>query len=130
MANRNYTAGRNFEYRIIRRLRAVGFYCIRSYASKGIADIVAVPPVPGPALLIQAKKTKGGYVRPDERTGLEKLAAHTGGIVCVMYPAAGTLRADVVTPGLEWIDVDLDCLLEKIGLINAPCPNTTNGETW
>ena len=63
MTNRNYIKGRNFEYRVIKYLRGKGYYCIRAYASKGLFDIIAVPPNAGIMtsdgdkfpLLIQAK---------------------------------------------------------------------------
>ena len=58
----NKKKGYNFEYRIIKFLRMNGYYCIRSYASLGLYDIIAVPPkdrklpgFPEGTLLIQAK---------------------------------------------------------------------------
>ena len=40
MVNKNYVAGRNFEYRIIKWLVDRGYYVVRSYASKGVFDLV------------------------------------------------------------------------------------------
>ncbi len=74
MANRNYQKGRAFEYRIMKFLRNKGYYCLRAYASKGLYDIIAIPPkvdVEGwfnYPLLIQAKTN--GYVPPKEREEL------------------------------------------------------------
>ena len=72
----NYKKGRAFEYRIMKFLRNKGYYCLRAYASKGLYDIIAIPPQPysdrkwfNYPLLIQAKTN--GYVKPEER---EKLA--------------------------------------------------------
>ena len=46
-------------------LTARGYYCIRSYASAGLFDIIAVPPKNyGPTLMVQAKYN--GYVKPIE----------------------------------------------------------------
>jgi hypothetical protein len=46
-------------------LRKLGYYCIRSYASKGLYDVIAVPKKNyGPTLMIQAKYN--GYVKPTE----------------------------------------------------------------
>ena len=68
MARTNYIKGKNFEYRVIAYLRARGYYCIRAYASKGLFDIIAVPPRSETqfesTLLIQAKYN--GYVKPVE----------------------------------------------------------------
>ena len=44
MTNKNYVKGRNFEYRTMSKFRSWGYYCIRAYASKGLVDVVAVPP--------------------------------------------------------------------------------------
>ena len=75
MARTNYIKGKNFEYRVIAYLRARGYYCIRAYASKGLFDIIAVPPRSETqfesTLLIQAKYN--GYVRPIE---LQRLRAN------------------------------------------------------
>ncbi len=71
MGGRNYRIGRNFEYRTMAYFRKRGYYCQRSYASKGLYDIIAIPPRINPdqrTLLIQCKKN--GYVPKDE---LEKL---------------------------------------------------------
>lgn len=58
-------------------LRKHGYYCIRSYGSKGVFDIVAVPPqintlrdYPAGTLLIQCKTN--GYVPPKERERLKQ----------------------------------------------------------
>ena len=58
-------------------LRKHGYYCIRSYGSKGMFDVIAVPPqintlrdYPQGTLLIQCKTN--GYVPPAER---ERLSA-------------------------------------------------------
>ena len=58
-------------------LRKNGYYCIRSYGSKGMFDVIAVPPkintlidYPVGTLLIQCKTN--GYVPPAERERLKK----------------------------------------------------------
>ena len=86
--NTNYVKGRNFEYSVMRNLRAKGYYCIRSYGSKGLYDVLAIPPSREFAqekldinticpncynqrpLLIQAKSN--GYVPPKEREKLKE----------------------------------------------------------
>ena len=45
MSSRNYTIGRRFEYRTQNYLRKIGYYVIRSYGSKGLFDLIAVPPL-------------------------------------------------------------------------------------
>ena len=75
LAKTNYIKGRNFEYRVMAYLRKLGYYCIRSYASAGLYDIIAVSPRidfnPGATLMIQAKYN--GYVKPIE---LQRLRAN------------------------------------------------------
>ena len=44
MSSKNYKKGRAFEYRIMKFLRNKGYYCLRAYASKGLYDIIAIPP--------------------------------------------------------------------------------------
>lgn len=74
LAAKNYIRGRNFEYRVINYLRKLGYYCMRAYASKGLYDIIAIPPIRNPhifnyPLLIQAKKN--GYINPTELKNLK-----------------------------------------------------------
>lgn len=69
MASRNYKIGRNFEYRVLYYLRKLGYYCLRAYGSKGLFDIIAIPPIKkleirNYPLMIQAKSN--GYVHPKE----------------------------------------------------------------
>ena len=45
MPNANYIAGRNFEYRVKAKLINAGYYVMRAYGSKGLADLVAIPPL-------------------------------------------------------------------------------------
>jgi len=74
LASRNYKSGRTFEYRTQNFLRKIGYYVIRSYGSKGLFDLVAVPPTTrglgSQTLLIQCKKN--GYVKPQERDRLKE----------------------------------------------------------
>lgn len=98
MSNRNYIRGRQFEYRVLYYLRKLGYYCLRSWGSKGVYDILAVkksdnPNIPFELLedlvplsikksllslvhwfknpiLIQAKSN--GYVKPAEREKLQQ----------------------------------------------------------
>ena len=82
MTNKNYKIGRTFEYRVQNYFRKFGYYVVRSYASKGLVDLVCIPPK-FPAgfatgnkkiktLGIQCKKTKDGkgYVSREEMKSL------------------------------------------------------------
>jgi len=67
--------GRAFEYQVMAWFRKRGYYCMRAYGSKGLYDIIAIPPKPlgkdkwfNYPLLIQAKLN--GYVPPKEREKL------------------------------------------------------------
>ena len=77
MAGKNYKIGRNFEYRVQNYLRKIGYYVVRSYASKGLYDLIAIPnkfiseyKYPKKPLLIQCKSN--GYVKPSELENLKK----------------------------------------------------------
>ena len=66
MSNKNYVRGRAFEYSVMAFFRKRGYYCLRAYGSKGLYDVIAIPPkhktgIFNYPLLIQAKLN--GYVR-------------------------------------------------------------------
>ena len=63
--------GRRFEYKTRKRLEEVGYYCIRSAASKGHFDVIALGSH-GSVRLIQVKVNV--RVTPVEREELEMLA--------------------------------------------------------
>jgi Holliday junction resolvase len=67
--NRNYMIGYRFEMRVVKYFLKYGFYVIRSPKSKGLYDLVAIPPLIDKSsynfpYLIQCKKN--GYVKPEE----------------------------------------------------------------
>jgi len=69
MPNRNYLIGYRFEMRVVKYFLKYGFYVIRSPKSKGLYDLVAIPPLKDPdyynfPYLVQCKKN--GYVKPEE----------------------------------------------------------------
>lgn len=72
---RNYVKGRNFEYRVQNYLRKKGYYVIRAYGSKGMYDLIAIPPsndkeIHNYPLMIQCKTN--GYIKPLERESLNQ----------------------------------------------------------
>jgi Holliday junction resolvase len=92
--------GAAFERRIIADLKPHGYDCIRSAASKGPVDIVAVAPLvqcacgcgnrdlPDTTLLfIQAKLSKP-LISPAERLGIQDLALRAGALPLVSWWAA------------------------------------------
>ena len=75
MASKNYEIGRRFEYRVQNWFRKYGWYVMRAYASKGLVDLIAIPPynennIHNIPLGIQAKRN--GYVAKDERKTLQE----------------------------------------------------------
>jgi len=74
MASKNYVKGRNFEYRVSNYLRKKGYYVIRAYGSKGLYDLLAIPPTNDKMhnypLMIQCKTN--GYIKPSERQLLKE----------------------------------------------------------
>ena len=77
----NYKIGRNFEYRVKRYYEEQGYYVVRSYASKGPADLYCMKNKGKgltKVLLIQCKNYKG-KLKEHEIEGLQLLAQATGG---------------------------------------------------
>ena len=71
-------------------LRKNGYYCIRSYGSKGLFDVIAVPPSRGSTLLIQAKYN--GYVPKNEVQKLKEMQKKCWGLVTIAYSDNHQLR--------------------------------------
>ena len=74
LPSKNYHKGRTFEYRVQNYLRKKGYYVIRSYGSKGLYDLIAIPPPNEKGmqyypLMIQCKTN--GYIKPIERESLK-----------------------------------------------------------
>lgn len=77
----NYKIGRNFEYRVKKHYEKNGYFVVRSYASKGAADLYCMRPLPNigtELLLIQCKNYKGN-LKEYEYAGLRAMAKLTGG---------------------------------------------------
>ena len=77
MAAKNYVIGRRFEYRVQNWFRKNGWYVMRAYASKGLVDLIAIPPynetnIHNIPLGIQAKRN--GYVPKEELKTLKENA--------------------------------------------------------
>ena len=91
MPNRNYQRGRAFEYRVKYHLEKLGYYVVRSYASKGLFDLIAAPPYPpfeiymwpqsNFALLVQCKTN--GYIPPAERSALVEASKKYLGFIVI-----------------------------------------------
>lgn len=93
MARNTAQQGAAFERRTIADLESHGYTCIRSAASKGAVDIVAVPePVPfndhawirRPLLFVQCKLSNP-QISPAERTALNDLALRAGAVPVVAW---------------------------------------------
>lgn len=82
MTNKKYVSGRSFEYRVSYYLRKKGYYTVRSYGSKGLYDIIAVPQS-GQTLLIQAKRN--GTVPKHELEKLKKYRHKWNGLTLIAY---------------------------------------------
>lgn len=78
--NKNYLKGYRFERRVSAYFRGKGFYAMESRGSKGLFDIIAIPPVeshhyPTQPLLIQAKT--GQSSRSKARAAIPNLKEHS-----------------------------------------------------
>lgn len=104
-----YRKGRTNEYRVRDWLRAQGWYVIRSYASKGPYDLLAMRPCPSvddacSVLMVQVKTGKP-YARPDERAALRTLARRAGAMpVVVGYQGPGKGGRGGPTIAMRWLD--------------------------
>lgn len=102
MPNKNYIKGRSFEYRIIAYLRKRGYYVQRSYASKGVFDILAISSKKHGnhrPLAIQAKNQRGKlYITPAERLQLAKASREYNAHVCICSNENGKLIWRLVYP--------------------------------
>lgn len=87
--NTAYKKGRQFEYRVRNYYEKLGYYVRRSYASKGIEDLIAIKarnPITSEVLLIQCKHNRK-YIplSKKEKNNMLKLATKTGGIPIHAY---------------------------------------------
>ncbi len=71
-------------------LRKHGYYCMRSYGSKGPFDVIAVPSSKGSTLLIQAKYN--GYVPKYELQQLKEIQKKCYGLITIAYSDNHKLR--------------------------------------
>lgn len=120
MVNRNYQRGRAFEYRVLFLLREMDYYIIRSYASKGVADLLAVSPriehpkmkeyglILGESLFIQCKKTKAykktGGVGPEEMKSLARAAVRYNATVLIAHSPKRKIEFIRVVPNIEKVN--------------------------
>lgn len=96
--------GARFEREVIAYLEELGYGCIRSAASKGAVDIVAVPPHEGvPMLFVQCKLTDP-VITPAERVALLGLSVRGDALPIVSWRVDGRPRFRMLTgPGpKEW----------------------------
>ena len=76
MPNKSYEKGRRIEYIIKKKLEERGFLVVRSPASKGAFDLIAVAPGGERILLVSCKAD--GYVPPSELKRLLEVAEKYG----------------------------------------------------
>ena len=94
MPNPRYEAGRAYEYKVMNRLKAEGYICMRSAGSHGHFDVIAIKPgnltaftrtydkgfrVPGEIKLIQCK-TGVTAKRARDKVVMSKLAENFDGL--------------------------------------------------
>lgn len=91
MARNTAQQGAAFERRTIADLEQHGYTCIRSAASKGAVDIVAVPERPncecrcGPNVVFVQCKLSNPQISPAERTALNDLALRAEAVPVVAW---------------------------------------------
>ena len=103
MVNKNYVAGRSFEYRIIKFLINRGYYVVRSYASKGVFDLVATPPRSSKlsrAICVQAKYSRKGKIKinPEEKIRLAAASRRYKAYCCLAFNENKKLKWKLVNP--------------------------------
>lgn len=97
MARNTAQQGAAFERKVIADLAEHGYDCIRSAASKGKVDVVAVGPLiqcacgcgsrdlPDQPLIFIQCKISNPLLSPAERTGIQDLALRAGALPIVAY---------------------------------------------
>ena len=114
--------GRRFEHEVIHDLSAYGYDCIRSAASKGKVDVVAIAPSTwrpfdefdsSNLLFIQCKRTDP-LIPPSERVTLLDLAARAAALPLVAHRVDGKVHYRELTgPGPKdwkyWFTVWCEC---------------------
>jgi Holliday junction resolvase len=94
VARNTAAQGAAFERRVIKDLEPYGYDCIRSAASKGKVDVVAIGPLhpfylggtgQGRAMLFIQCKITNPLISPAERTGILDLAHRAGAEPLVAY---------------------------------------------
>ncbi|MFM7796247.1 MAG: hypothetical protein ACKO7N_05720 [Candidatus Nitrosotenuis sp.] len=103
MPNYNYVKGRGFEYRIRNWLIRRGYYVVRSYASHGTFDLVAVPAKSSrlsSPLLIQAKYSRKNKVQisSEEKIRLATEARRLQGFCCIVFNENRRIKWKLVNP--------------------------------
>jgi len=106
--NKNYKKGRSFEYRVANHFRNLGYYVKRSYASKGVEDLIAIRRAPVDAvghvcmirsevLLIQCKNLEvERKLSKKEIDGLNALAKQTGGTPLAVFNVDHKLKIEEI----------------------------------
>ena len=121
--NYNYQKGYRFEWEFLWYLKYHSFDPIRSYASKGVCDIRAVPPRTADrstALGAQCKNQKNAdYLSPKERSGLAEFNAKFNYIVIEPFKANNTCYVKVRPWELDGPVMTPDKFLRKIYGIKA-----------
>jgi len=106
--NQPYIKGRNFEYRVMRRLRKMGYFVHRKFGSKGHEDLIAFNKR-GDILLIQCKWSSYGETKPQryDLKGLIKLAEKYGAFAIFAGVRKHRMYFKVWHYG-RWINAKLD----------------------
>jgi Holliday junction resolvase len=109
--NTNYKKGRAFEYRVKKHFEELGYYVIRSYASKGAQDLTAIKQIEiedddgkgsticSEVLLIQCKNLKvERKLSQKECNNLRVLAIQTGGTPLLATNIDHKLKIEEIDP--------------------------------
>ena len=85
MSGRSYVKGRRFEYSVMAFFRKRGYYCIRSYGSKGLYDLICIPPSTNKSLPLMVQAKYNGYVPKEERERLKENAEKWYGLPIIAW---------------------------------------------
>ena len=121
--NKNYQKGYRFEWEFLWYLKYHSFDPIRSYASKGVCDIRAVPPRSAKittALGAQCKNQKNGdYLSPKERLQLQNFSNQFNYIIIEPFKANNTCYIKIRPWELHGPVMTPEEFLKKVYGINA-----------
>lgn len=122
--NPNYQKGYSFEWEWLWYCKYHGFDPVRSYASKGVCDVRAVPPKSAEIKLTMGaqckNQKKADYLIPKERQALLNLSLTNHYIICEPFKANRTCYVKLRPWDLKGVVMTPEDFMRKVYGIKSP----------